>query len=417
MPAPEKLRQRAESRLSGIIMKAVPNLAPENVQALVHELRVHQIELELQCQELQQAQAEAEESRNTYRELYESIPIGYMTVTVLGDLVDINPAGRSLLKIPDGPQRPHHFFSLFNKADVLRATRWCCAVEAGQNPGPCELPMKRCDGASFMAALHGVPAGTGDNHEGRLRVAVEDITERKQAEAALREHQLKLEASRAELQVLAERLLTAQEVERKRISMDIHDDHCQRITALILEARSLVKQCHLHAPFIETRIAAMSDKLSGILGDFKNLSHDLHPRHLDTLTFADSVRQLIDEYSDRAGFGIELNVGNVPQHPPSGVSTCLYRLLQECLSNIQKHAQATGVMVTLAGRGENIELLVRDNGTGFNPGSVGEGRNGIGLLSMHERVRPFGGTVLIHSAPGEGTAVTASIPISLSKAA
>ena len=97
-----RLRERAE-QLNRRSSHPLPKMTPENVEGLVHELRVHQIELELQCQELQRAQAETEESRNRYRELYESIPIGYVTIDISGRIYDLNPAGASLLRIDPQP--------------------------------------------------------------------------------------------------------------------------------------------------------------------------------------------------------------------------------------------------------------------------------------------------------------------------
>src|SRR5690348_14678633 len=99
------LRRRAEVQLSRIIRRSVPSLARENVKALVQELRVHQIELELQCHELQRAQAEVGESRNRYLELYESIPVGYVTIDSDGRIYDLNPMGVSLLGLERDSRR------------------------------------------------------------------------------------------------------------------------------------------------------------------------------------------------------------------------------------------------------------------------------------------------------------------------
>lgn len=101
----------------------------------------------------------------------------------------------------------------------------------------------------------------------------------------------------------------------------------------------------------------------------------------------------------------------MPADLPPALTTCLYRLLQETLSNIAKHAQATHVVVTMEGRDDEVRLTVTDNGKGFDVRGGKHGRKGLGLMSMQERVRPLGGTVSIDSKPQEGTTVSVSIPL------
>ncbi|HEX6532610.1 MAG TPA: PAS domain-containing protein, partial [Nitrospira sp.] len=117
-----RLREKAE-QLNRRSAHALPKVTPQNVESLVHELRVHQIELELQCQELQRAQLETEESRNRYQELYESIPIGYATIDAAGRIHDLNPAGASLLG-PEVPRKLNTFFFFLRDEDA-DAARLC----------------------------------------------------------------------------------------------------------------------------------------------------------------------------------------------------------------------------------------------------------------------------------------------------
>jgi PAS domain S-box-containing protein len=409
-PEPDDLRRRAESHLSRLVRQTVPNLAPENVEALVHELRVHQIELEMQCHELQKAQAEAEESRNRYRELYESIPIGYVTIDAAGRMIDLNPAGVALLGGDRHAVSVQSFNVFFPDDDVERFILFCRGVVARQESNTDEFAMQRRDGRRFWASLQAVPVPTGDGRGDQLRIAFKDITRRKEAEDALRRQQAELEASRTQLRDLAGKLFTAQEEERRRIACELHDDHCQRLTAAILEANTLAKALRTAQPALVPRLESMRKKLGDLLEDFRHLAHDLHPRNLDTVTLASSMRSHVKEMADYAGLRIEFEEEDVPGRLPMPVIVCLYRLLQESLANIHKHARATHVRVRLSGGADRLTLSVADDGTGFDPGRPAEGRKGIGLTSMHERVRPLGGTVAIESRPGEGTTITVTIP-------
>jgi PAS domain-containing protein len=136
-----RLREKAE-QLNRRPSHALPNVTPQNVESLVHELRVHQIELELQCQELQLAHQEVEESRDHYRELYESIPIGLLTITCSGKIYDLNPAGASLLGLAPEPRKLNNFFSFFSSDDADMAQLFCRRAMAGEKADTIELKMK-----------------------------------------------------------------------------------------------------------------------------------------------------------------------------------------------------------------------------------------------------------------------------------
>ena len=402
-----RLREKAEqlSRRSHTFRK----VTIQNAESLVHELRVHQIELELQCQELQRAQADVEESRNRYRELYESIPIGYATIDASGRVYDLNPAGAALLGVDsDKRKQDYSFFFFFCNSDSDAATLCCRRVLAGGDEQTIEFMMKKADGATFTAALQAARVEHGEGKGERLRITFKDVSRRRAVEEALRQHQIELEANRVELQDLMAKLFTAQEEERRRIACDLHDDHCQRITALILEASAMEKVIRAVVPSLVPRMSSLKIKLSDILDDFRHMTHELHPRHLDTVSLACSMRTYIKDFMDYSNLSVNFEEHDVPAQLPMPMTICLYRLLQEGLGNIRKHANAKHVAVSLSGLGGQVELRVSDDGNGFNSS---ENKKGLGLTSMQERVRPLRGQVTIDSRPGRGTAITVKIPL------
>jgi len=406
-----RLRKQAES-LSRTASHSLSKLEPHNVETLVHELRVHQIELELQCQELQRVQAEAEESRDRYRDLYEAIPIGYITIDSTGKIYDLNPAGASLLGIQKKQNQLKNFFSFFrNDDDVDTVTLLCRKVLVDQEANYCEVEMKKTDDIPFVVSVQVAPVQVGEGKGERIRIAFRDITRRKQTEEMLRQHQIELEANRIELQDLMGKLFTAQEEERRRIACDIHDDHCQRLTALILESSSLANQLKRGMPSLVPRMESMKEKLNEILDDFRHLTHELHPRHLETVSLGWSMRSYIKEFSNYSGLRIDFQDEGVPPHLPMPITICLYRLLQESLGNIFKHANATNVTARLSGSQNEIVLSVVDDGTGFNTGVLEGHKKGLGLTSMQERVRPLRGRISIESGGGRGTTVTVRVPL------
>jgi PAS domain S-box-containing protein len=405
------LRQRAERQLSRLIQQSVPNLSPENVMALAHELQVNQIELEMQCHELRRTQAELEESRTSYQELYESMPVGYVTLDRDGRMYDINPTGMSLLKWNPGSRPVQHFNPFISDKDSDRFTLFCRGIVTKQTADAGEFEMKCSDGSSFPAALQAAPVKTGEGKGDRLRLVFKDISKRKEAENTLRQQQLELEAGRVALQDLTAKLLTAQEEECKRIARELHDDHCQRVTALILDANLMLKQCQQQAPALTPKMASMSKKLTDLLGELRSLSHELVPRNLGDVSLIGPMRELIGEFHEKADFQVTFSERNVPEKIPPAVMTTLFRLLQESLSNITKHAKAKHVCVTLIGIEQGIALTVQDDGIGFDPALVSGKRKSVGILGMKERLRLLGGTMMIDSRPNEGTTLTFTIPL------
>ena len=403
-----QIRAKAE-QLNRAASPGLPKITPHNLEALVHELRVHQVELELQCQELKDAQVELEESRDRYRELYESIPIGYATIGGSGRIHDLNPAGMSLLGLPSTLGKLPNFMMFFvSEGDADVVARLCRSVLREQQPGSAELRMRKSDGSPFTAALHAEPVLTGAGKGERVRITFKDVTRTREVEESLRQQQLELEANRVELQELMAKLFTAQEEERRRIACDLHDDHCQRITAMILEASSIEKLVRVAMPSLLPKMGALKEKLNGILDDFRHLTHELHPRHLDTVSLACSMRMHIKEFIDYTDLRVEFKEHDVPAHLPLPITICLYRLLQESLGNTRKHANAKEIVVELTGRKDEVELSVSDDGAGFD---FADHKKGLGLRSMQERVRPLRGRVRIDSQQGRGTTVLINIPL------
>ena len=172
------LRRRVEASLEHVVTRSLPNLKSPDVKALVTELRMHELELELQNQDLQAAQAELEASRDRYRELYESIPLGYVTLDRQGRILDLNPAAVELL----GEHRGGFFNSSIEEEDLDRFTLFCRQVVATQQPNTGEFKMKRRDVGWFFAWLQAVPVRIGKTEDDHLRIAFKDISERKRTE-------------------------------------------------------------------------------------------------------------------------------------------------------------------------------------------------------------------------------------------
>jgi PAS domain S-box-containing protein len=236
-----------------------------------------------------------------------------------------------------------------------------------------------------------------------------DISRRKEAEEALHQHQRELQRSRAELQDLTAKLLVAQDGERQRIARDLHDDFSQRLAAVVLDVSSLRQQPPLAPELMSKALEPIQGALEELSHDLHDLAYRLHPSLLRHAGLQAVVEDHIRKAIERTGLHIALKSNGLPASIPIEWSTCLFRVLQESLQNVAKHANATEVVVKLSGSSKGIGLSVTDNGRGFERGASGH-LTGLGLVSMQERLRLLNGFLNIHSRPADGTKVCAWIP-------
>lgn len=237
-----------------------------------------------------------------------------------------------------------------------------------------------------------------------------DISQRKQAEDALRWKQRELQQSQAQLQDLTAKLFTAQDSERQRIARDLHDDFSQRLTALVLDVASLQQHPPLLPELIGKALEPVREELQQLSKDLHDLAYTLHPSLLRHAGLQPAIDDYIQKAIERTGLHISLKAKDLPAAIPLDWSICLFRVLQESLQNVVKHAKATEVLVKLSGSSKGIGLSVIDNGKGIEERDKSSHQKGLGLISMRERLRLLNGFLNLHSRPADGTKVCAWIP-------
>jgi PAS domain S-box-containing protein len=221
-----------------------------------------------------------------------------------------------------------------------------------------------------------------------------DITERKRAEQALEE--------------LAGRLITAQEEERRRIGRELHDHISQMLGVLTVK----IDQLRAENPAAPDLAAALDDlrrDSTQITNDVHRLSHRLHSSMLDYLGLVPALQKLVSEFSERNGIGITFAHTSLPASLPPDVALCLFRVVEESLTNIAKHSKAPSAAIHLTGGADGIRLRIEDAGTGFDMALLA-GRPGLGFISMQERLRVLHGGMRVESGPSRGTRIDAWVP-------
>lgn len=224
---------------------------------------------------------------------------------------------------------------------------------------------------------------------------------------ALHDHQAALRASHQEIQTLARRLIVAQEDERSRIGRDLHDDVCQKLAMLNIELKELGQRVGPNGELAK-RIGDIEALTLTIMADVQNVSRHLHPGRLQLLGLVQAIRVLGHELEKQhAPLAIEIVHDNISRGLSDEVDLCVYRVVQEALRNVVKHSGARRALVRLSYADQAVTLDVTDSGRGFSGGAS----VGLGLLSMRERVNALGGQFAIRSFPGEGTKITARVPV------
>jgi PAS domain S-box-containing protein len=309
-------------------------------------------------------------------------------------------------------------------------------VVRGERDYTIEFRLQHKDGHYVHVLSRGFPVRRQDGYVGRIVGTHFDLSERKRTEEALRRAHEQLEvrvkertaelalanaslreemqererAERARTELLS-RLVFAQEDERRRIAREMHDQFGEQLTALGLGIRALKDSCG-DDPRLSPQVSALEKVAQQLDRDVDHLVWELRPTALDDLGLRAALANYVQDWSVRAGVRADLHTtGLSSARLASEVETTLYRIAQEALNNIAKHARAENVDVILERRPDHVSLIIEDDGVGFDHPVAGSPHQGFGLLGMQERAALVGATVQIESAAGEGTTIIVRMPI------
>jgi signal transduction histidine kinase len=213
-----------------------------------------------------------------------------------------------------------------------------------------------------------------------------------------------------EIKALSERLINAQEEERRRIARELHDDLSQQIAAISVSLSNI----RLRHPGREAedgeQLEKLRDRMARLANGIRKLSHELHPAILDYGDLATVLRAHCTEFSALGGVSVSFVANGGFKDLPAEVALCLYRVTQEALRNVAKHSGTTRASVQLERSGDEVSLTVSDRGVGFHLDQA-RASGGLGLVSIKERIRLVNGTFECKSVPNRGTIVKVEVPV------
>jgi two-component system, NarL family, sensor histidine kinase UhpB len=247
-----------------------------------------------------------------------------------------------------------------------------------------------------------VVAALPDHQRTLVQMVISDITKQSQERHALLH-------SRRTLRELSANLVEAREEERRRIARELHDELGQRLTALKLELATLDRADDARARADRTQ--AMIDMVDDTVAATRRISMDLRPPMLDDLGLHAAIEWLAHDFERRTGLRAGLQLASVPELIEPKTATALYRIVQEALTNVVRHARATEVQIAVVRKEDAIEITVQDNGDGFPSLPPHSPRGSFGLIGIRERVLLLGGQLSVSNAPDGGARLVVSLPL------
>jgi two-component system sensor histidine kinase UhpB len=343
------------------------------------------------------------ESEERYKALFDRSLSYIYVLDFNGQFIDANDATLKALGYKKKEILSLNFASLIDKSQLPQARQSLEEIiRTGHQKVPAEYEIRRKDGHYIWVETEGSLIYK-DGKPYAVQGIARDITERKEAEETLRE-------SREQLRNLASHLQSIREEERTVIAREIHDELGQALTAIKMDLSWLNKRIPEEQSSMLKKTESMSELIDSTIQTVQRISAELRPGLLDDIGLLAAIEWQAEEFKKRTGIAYDLSVGSQNIILESERSTAIFRIFQETLTNITRHAQATKVKISLLKKGNRVELKIKDNGKGISEEKISDPKS-LGLMGIQERVYFLGGDIEIKGIQGKGTTISVSIPL------
>ncbi len=421
-----ELRRRAEELLASGAPR-LRHVDRSDLEAVVHELQVSHLELELQNEELRRAQHTMETSRERYRELYDLAPVGYLRLDENGEVLESNLTAAALLGRDRSALLGTKLSSFVARASQDEYARHRQEVLVELTKVTCEIEVRRATNELLWVRLVTQPAGGEGDVKNELWVTISDISRLKAAESELvalndtleqrvAERTTEVHAQAQMLRALANEITHVELRERRQIAELIHDTLKQELAG----ARMLLGGLRRHLP--DEAAGDALDEVEQVLVQSirtcRTLTEELAPPVLRGAGLVAALEYLGERFRNKRGIKVRLSSRTDLEPGSEQVSALLYRSVSELLYNVAKHSGAREATVSLSSpRPGWLEVEVEDHGSGFDTAMLDQPTTaGFGLFAVRERLQMLGGSFAVESVPGDGTVVTLGVPVAEAEA-
>ena len=352
----------------------------------------------------------------------DNLPVSVWVHNADGEQEFVNRTFRQFFGVDEGETSGMNWERLVHPSDEKQYSDEFMACIRDRRDFHAEARALRGDGEWRWVESRGQPWFSSSGKFLGMVGASIDITERKKAEASLREimedletkvHERTEELNRevTRRKALSKRLVEILEQDRRDITLSLHDDFGQHLVGEKMKLEELCREIKGkdRDEKVDELLAEMKTRLAGMIQDVREISRELWPANLEKLGLVSALHSLKERFRRIGGFSIDLYTRNQDERFDPNVELALYRIAQEALTNIMKHAQATSANINFIKIGETYQLTIEDNGVGFDPEDPEHVP--LGLLIMEERARLCEGELIVESAPGKGTVVIARMPL------
>ena len=341
-------------------------------------------------------------AEHEYRVLIESMNEGAVTLAVDKTILYANQCFARMVKCPLEQVIGNSFRCFLSVKDW--ATLLPLMKRTGRSGSKMQVLLNAGDGSQMPAQISIRLLARNGVNRASIGMVVTDMMEARRNEEMMR--------------ALSRRLVQAQEAERGRVALELHDHITQLLCAILVRSQALADQLSARDGPSKREAINLREMLGKTAEEVERISRNLRPSVLDELGLVPVIRDTSTEFAERTGLILTLACAQLTARLPADTELTLYRILQEALRNVEKHARARRITVSLRPQDAFVQLLIVDDGIGFDPDhhtAKRNGKGGFGLLSMQERATYVGGALNIKSAPGKGTTIRAQVPLIDSK--
>ena len=343
-------------------------------------------------------------AEHAYRVLIESMNEGALTLTADMMIIYANHCFARMVKCPLEQAMGGSFCRFLSTAD--RSKLRPLLKRLAPSGSKFQVLLNAGDGSQLAAQISIRALAKNGFSRVTIGMVVTDLTESRRNEEMLRN--------------LTQRVVQAQEVERGRVALELHDNITQLLCAILIRCQALADKLSARDGPAKAETIKLREMIGQTAEEVERISRDLRPSVLEHLGLAVVLRDTSTAFAKRTGVSLKLAFVELNERLPADIELTLYRILQEALKNVEKHARARRVTVRLTKPRNIVQLVIHDNGVGFNPNyhsAKQKGRGGLGLLSMRERATYMGGAFNVKSAHRAGTEIKISIPLTPSATA
>ena len=335
-------------------------------------------------------------AEHAYRVLIECMNEGALTLTADAVILYANQCFARMVKLPLEQVLGSSFHHLLSAAD--QAALRPLLKRADKSGSKIQVLLNAGDGSQMPVQISIRPLAKHGFNRATIGMVVTDMTETRRTEEMLRN--------------LTHRVVQAQEAERGRVALELHDNITQLLCAILFSSQALADKLSARDGPAKREAMKLREMLGKTVEEVERISRNLHPGVLDELGLVAVLRDTSTEFAARTGVSVKLACVQLTARLPADTELTLYRILQEALKNVEKHARARHVAVHLTQRGAFVQLAINDDGIGFDPDhhpASRKGKGGLGLLGMRERATYVGGALKVKSVRRAGTEIEVRI--------